>query len=106
MHSCVLPKQTLLLSLEGLDISEKIVTGIGIDFHYDGFAQIQAENTQNRLGVHHMTASAQVHIVGVTVHNVNEGLDVLREAELDLDRLHIAISPLSVLYGVIIHHDR
>ena len=39
---------------EGLDLLEQIVARIVIYFHGDRLAQIQAENAQNGLGVHHM----------------------------------------------------
>ncbi len=91
------------LSHEGLDVAKEIIAGIRIDFHGDGLAQIQAEDTKDGLRIHHMTACAQIYVVGVAVNDVDKGLNVLRQAQLNVDRLHGVCAPFHS-YNGIIHH--
>ena len=50
---------------EWLDVLHEIIAGVGVHFHHDGLGQVQAEDAQNGLGVYHMTAGAQVYVIGI-----------------------------------------
>ena len=77
----------------GLQFLEEIIAMIRIDLERDRLGQIQAEDAQNRFPIHDMTTYAQVDIVGIAVCNVDKGLHVLGEAQLDIDCLHNNQSP-------------
>ena len=86
---------------ELLNIGDQIITIITVDIQRDGLGKIQREDTQNGLGVYHMAASAQVHVIRITVNNIDKRLDVFCQAELDVDRLHEYSPPLVMVHAII-----
>ena len=73
---------------EGLEFFHQIIAVVGIDLQRDGLGQIQTENAQDGLPIHDMTADPQVDIIGITIGDVDEGLYILGETELDVDCFH------------------
>ena len=74
---------------EGSDLLHEILAVIGVDFQGDGLGKIQGEDAQDGLSVHNVAADAQIDVVGVTVDDVDKGLDVLSQAQLDVYCFHI-----------------
>ena len=79
---------------EGLDVVHQVLAVVRVHFQGDRLAQVQAEDTQNRLGIHHVTTRPQIHIVRITVDHVDKGLDVLSQTQLDVDGLNFLKHPL------------
>ena len=61
---------------------------VGVHLQGDRLGQVQAENAQDGLAVHHMAAHAQVDVIGVAIGDVDEGLDVFRQAQLNINGFH------------------
>ena len=78
---------------ERRDLLHEILAVIGVDFQGNGLGQVQGEDAQDGLAVYHVAADAQVDVVGVAVDNVDKGLDILSQAELDIYSFHGSISP-------------
>ena len=72
---------------EGLYILEQIVARIVIHFHGDRLAQVEAEYAKYRLGIHDVTARAQIDVVRILIDDVDKGLVILRQAQLVIDGL-------------------
>ena len=61
---------------------------IGVNLKGDRFGQVQAEDAQDGLAIHHVTAYAEIDVVGITIGNVHEGLDIFRQAQFDIHGFH------------------
>ena len=93
------------LGHEGLDVVHQVFAVIRVHFQSDRLAQVQAEDTQNGLRVHHVTAGTQVHIVRITVDHVYKGLDILSQTQLDVDGFHASKAPPSIWYETSIRYS-
>ena len=61
-----------VLGDEGLDLVEQIFALVAVDLHGDGLGPVQGEDAQDGLGVNHVTAAAQVDVVGVGTDDLDE----------------------------------
>ena len=73
---------------ERLELFHQIFAVVGVDLQRDGLGEVEAEDAQNRLSVHHVTAHAQVDVVGIAVGDIDKRLYILCETELDVNCLH------------------
>lgn len=73
---------------EWLQLFHQIVTVVGVNLEGDRLGKIQAENAQNGLAIHDVTAYAKVDVIGIAIGNVYEGLDIFRQAQLDIHGFH------------------
>ena len=75
---------------EGLELFHEVVAMIGIDLKGDRLGKIQTEDAQNGLAIYDMATYAKIDVVGVTVGDVDKGLNVLGKTQLDIDCFHAA----------------
>ena len=73
---------------ERRDFIHEIFAVIGVDLQRDGLREVQREDADDGFAVYHVAADAQVDVLGVTVDDIDEGLDVFCQAELDVDCFH------------------
>ena len=87
------PVLCFLADHEGGDLVHEIIAIVGVDLQRDGLGKIQREDAEDGFAIDDVTADAQVDVVGVAVYNVDEGLDVFCQAELDINCFHTCDSP-------------
>lgn len=87
------PVLCILADHEGGDLVHEILAIVGVDLQRDGLGEIQGEDAEDGFAIDDVTADAQVDVVGMTVYNVDEGLYVFCQAELDVDCFHTCYSP-------------
>ena len=101
------PRAEPALGDEGLDLVEQIFAIVAVDLHGDGLGPIQGEDTQDGLGVNHVAAGAQVHVVGVSADNLHELRAVGHQVQLNVYRPHVRSTSVSSSYlsgtGIISH---
>ena len=49
---------------------------IGVNLKGDRLGKIQTEDAQDGLAIYHMATHAQINVIGITIGDVDEGLDI------------------------------
>ena len=83
-----IPIQLFFFGSKLLNILDQIFAIVIVDFQCDGLAQVQREDAQNGLGIHHMTAGTKVHFIFLAVHSVNKRLHFFGVGQFNRNRLH------------------
>ena len=73
---------------EGGEGGEQIVAVVGSYLEHDGFAEVEAEYAEDGLGVHHIPAALEGHLVVVAGGYVDELLDGLCHVEANGNGFH------------------
>jgi hypothetical protein len=93
---------SLLVDDKGLDLFHQIIAVVGIDFHGNRLGQIQAEDTEDRLGVNYMTAGAKINVIRMPADNVDKGFYILSQAQFDVYGSHaINLTIKAFLYHIL-----
>ena len=77
-----------LVDNERFDFFQELVAVVAVDFCFDGFGKIQAENAHDGFCVDCVSAGDEIHIEVILRDDVDKVLDVVDSAQENVDCFH------------------